>query len=384
MYFEDSYTRAFPGMLYRSQSPYYILPHYFATLVGGEPGFWFVTGLVPILMAVVISASLACIAWLSVESIAKWQQWAGVRGSQFVAAVSTFSVSFSSEPIWSLTWDTFDGSWSVVFYVLALAIALLYRRLNLSPARGGGGWLPCLLLVTSALICPRFGFTLVLVQLLIRVTGFRKFSPFSTADSCLYNRLCGWQVIAFVFFASLTHFLRLAFAIFWQGLNFRGSEMLPRMGLSGWWENAAQDKLHYLTPLDAFTFIWRQSAIVIHKLPLWVSVHHLVIWSVALIAFAAMFSERRYYYARPILEFLFFPALLWVLIHNQSAAEHPDLYAIFWVPAYSLGLAFLLTRFFSFLRQRCRREHAYLYTSFSIWLLFLWQNQYFMRAYPQL
>lgn len=143
MYFEDSYTGTFPNTLYRSQSSYYILPHYFATLVGGEPGFWFVTGLVPILMAVVISTSLACIAWLTVESIAKCQKWAGIRGSQLVAAVATFSVSFSSEPIWSLTWDTFDGSWSVVFYVLALAIALLYRRLNLS--RGGDGCLVCYL-----------------------------------------------------------------------------------------------------------------------------------------------------------------------------------------------------------------------------------------------
>ena len=171
---------------------------------------------------------------------------------------------------------------------------------------------------------------------------------------------------------------------YWLGLNFKGSEMLPRMGLTGWWENAAQGTLNYLTPIDAFTFMWRQSGVVIHKLPVLISAHHLLIWSVALVAFAAMFSERRYFYARSILEFLFFPALLWILIHNQSAAEHPDLYAIFWMPSYSLGLAFLVARFFSFLRQRCRREHAYLYTAFSIWLFFLWQNQYFMRAYPQL
>ena len=138
MYFQDTYTGAFPHLLYRSQSPYYVLPHYFATLAGGEPGFWFVTGLVPIVMAVVISISLACIAWLTVESIAKWQKWADIRGTQFVAAVSTFSISFSSEPIWSLTWNTFDGSWTVVFYVLALANALFHRRLNL---RAGGGWL---------------------------------------------------------------------------------------------------------------------------------------------------------------------------------------------------------------------------------------------------
>ena len=164
-------------MLFRS---YYVLPHFFATLVGGESGFWFVTGLVPILMAVVISISLACIAWLSVDSIAKWQKWAGIRGTQFVAAISTFSISFSSESIWSLTWNTFDGSWTVVFYVLALAIVLLQRGLNLRV--GGGGWLPCLLLATSALICPRLGFTLVLVQLLIRFTGFRKYGPYTPAD----------------------------------------------------------------------------------------------------------------------------------------------------------------------------------------------------------
>ena len=69
MYFQDTYNGAFPHALYRSQAPYYVLPHFFATLVGGESGFWFVTGLVPILMAVVISISLACIAWLSVDSI---------------------------------------------------------------------------------------------------------------------------------------------------------------------------------------------------------------------------------------------------------------------------------------------------------------------------
>jgi hypothetical protein len=156
------------------------------------------------------------------------------------------------------------------------------------------------------------------------------------------------------------------------------------MGLTGWWENAAQGSLHYLTPLDAFTFLWRQSDLVIHKLPLWISIHHLLIWSAAILAFVTMFAERRFYSARPVLELLFFPALFWMLVHNQSAAEHPDLYAIFWMPSYALGLAFLLTRLFAFLRRRCRREHAYLYTAVALWLLFLWQNQYFMRAYPQL
>jgi hypothetical protein len=153
------------------------------------------------------------------------------------------------------------------------------------------------------------------------------------------------------------------------------------MGLTAWWEHAGQGPLDYKTPLDAFTFIWNQSEVVINKLPLWLSFHHALVWSVALISTACLVGEKKCFYARPYLLILLLPILIWTVFLNQSAAEHPDLISILWLPAYVLGVATLFGRLFAFLCIRIRRNQAYLYIALLLWLFFLWQFQYFMRAY---
>ena len=374
LYFQEKYSGSFPDTLYRSHSPFYVLPHYFALLRGGESSFWFVVNLITVLTAFFMSMGLAYLAWASLSSLSRLGGWAAVRGAPFVAAVAAFSVSFGSESIWSLEWNSFDGSAATLFFVFAIVVAVATRSTGFQRWE----WLSLALLVVSALVSSRFGLVLTASLLWIRFTELWRSREYSSIrkQSVFSNR-----AIVLVLLASLSHFLHLFVATFWQGLRLRGSDLLPRMGLSAWWQNAGQGPLHYQTPLDAFTFIWRQSEVIIYKLPAWISIHHFIIWVIALVSAALLVGEKRYFDIRPYLQLLFLPALIWTVALNQSAAEHPDLVAILWVPAYVLGIAVLFGRLFVLLRQRVRRSQVYLYLSLMIWLFFLWQNQYFMRAY---
>ena len=374
LYFNEDYSGSFPESLYRSHSPFYVLPHYFALRDGGESSFWLIVGLIPIITAFVLSASLAGLTWVLVRSLPANHRWADVRGSAFVSAVSAFSITFTSEPIWSLIWNTFDGSAALLVFVISITIALAcssarFRQFD---------WLPSLLLILSALLCSRFGLALTVAILFIRLT---EDTHIKKHGQILKSSIFSWPVIGLVLLASLSHFLRLSIASRWQGLRFRGGDLFGRMGLTAWWEHAGQGPLDYKTPLDAFTFIWNQSEVVINKLPLWLSFHHAIVWSVALISTACLVGEKKYFYTRPYLLMLLLPILIWTVFLNQSATEHPDLISILWLPAYVLGAATLFGRLFAFLCVRIRRNQAYLYIALLLWLFFLWQFQYFMRAY---
>lgn len=104
----------------------------------------------------------------------------------------------------------------------------------------------------------------------------------------------------------------------------------------------------------------------------------------AIVAMAMVAGNRRFSSARPCLELLLFLPLVWTILLNQSAAEHPDLVAILWLPSYVLGLAFMAAQLFACLHRHLQKSHCYLYMTGLLWLFFLWQNQYFVRACPQL
>jgi hypothetical protein len=374
LYFQEDYNGSLPDTLYQSHVPFYVFPHYVALRSGGESRFWLIVGLIPVFTAVVMSACLAVITWAVVRSLPASQRWAGVRGCASVAAVAAFSITFTSEPIWSLSWNTFDGSAAYLVFVVAIAVAFACRSTRLQ----GFAWLSSLLLICSAFLCARFGLATVATILFIRLTELNRRSEYAEVRS---QSLFSWPVTAITLLASLSHFLHLMVAIHWQKLRFRGSDLLPRMGFTSWFENAGQGPLDYHTPLDAFTFIWRQCEGVINKLPLWLSLQHGIIWSVALISIACLVGEKRAYPTRPYLLLLLLPTLIWTVLLNQSAAEHPDLISFLWLPAYVLGAATLFARLFAFLRLRIRSNQAYLYLILLMWLFFLWQNQYFMRTY---
>jgi len=374
LYFNEDYSGAFPELLYRSHSPFYVLPHFVALRNGGESSFWLIVGLIPVFTAFLLSVCLAGLTWILVKSLPANHRWADVRGSAFVSAVSAFSITFTSEPIWSLSWNTFDGSAALLVFVIAITIALACRSSRFRQFDR----LPSLLLILSSLLCSRFGLALTVAILLIHLIEDKHIKKYGLIQK---SSIFSWPVIFLILLVSLSHFLHLAIASGWQGLHFRGSDLLPRMGLSAWWEHAGQGPLDYKTPLDAFTFIWNQSEIVINKLPLWLSFHHALVWSVALISTACLVGEKKNFHTRPYLLLLLLPTLIWTVFLNQSAAEHPDLISILWLPAYVLGAATLFGRLFAFLCIRVRRNQAYLYMALLLWLFFLWQNQYFMRTY---
>ncbi|MCP9916694.1 hypothetical protein [Cyanobium sp. ATX 6F1] len=374
LYFQEEYDGTLPLNLYKSHSPYYVLPHFWATSHAGKDAFWVVTGLIPVLVAFVLSLALAVIAWGSIKALSTNHSWAKLRGAPFVGATAAFSITFTSEPIWSLAWNSFDGSYSIVFLTVAIALTCLFNGRLIR-------WLSMLFVLLASLACARFGLVMLTSLLIIRFIALaRRTSGARFAGSAFFS----WPVIGLVFLLSMSHFVRVALAARLLGLQFRGSDLLPRMGLSSWWERAGQGPLNYLTPLDAFTFLWRQSGNVINNLPIWISIHHLMIWTLAIVSMAMVMGARNFFPTRPCLELLLFLPLTWTILLNQSAAEHPDLVAILWVPSYVLGLAFLATQLFAFLRRHLRKTHCYLYMSGLLWLFFLWQNQYIMRAYPQL
>lgn len=370
--FQETYDRSLPEVLYQSHAPWYVLPHYWAMALLGERGFWLVTGLLPILVALCLSVVIAALAYRVIDEARVSFRWARRPEAPFVAAATAFSVCIAAEPIWSLAWNSYDGSYGIVWLTVAMTLAAWADK------RRSLVLLAMLSLWLSALVCARLGLALALVLILVRQFGLKHHKP-SGVQSAL--AVFSWPAIGGVIAAALSHFLRIAWAEKVMGLQFRGSALLGRIGLSDRWQAAGQGPLDYTNPLDAFTFMWRQSEIVIGKLPVWISGHHLLIWSFALIGCIVLAGARRWFPARPFIEVLLLVPLLMTVVLNQSSAEHPDLVSMLWLPAYVLGMAFLLTGVFTALLKRLRRDHAYYYLIAIMFLLFLWQIQYLLRAY---
>lgn len=200
LYFQEQYDGSLPSSLYRSHSPFYALPHYFAYRHGGESWFWIVVGLIPVFAAVVSSVALATFAWALVKSLPRTQSWTAVRGASTVVGVAAFSITFTSEPIWSLSWNSFDGSAASMVFVVAVAAALACSSPRLQSYR----WAPSLLLVISAFLCARFGIALTASLLFIRLTELK-----STSQHEAIRRapIFSWPITIFVLLASLSHFL---------------------------------------------------------------------------------------------------------------------------------------------------------------------------------
>lgn len=374
--FQETYDHRLPTVLYQSHAPWYVLPHYWAISAMGEEGFWLVTGSLPILVAILMATAIAAIAYRAIDDAAVNFTWARHPNARFVAAATAFSICVAAEPIWSLAWNSYDGSYGIVWLTISIALAAWAGKGN--PFIGH---MALLTMWMAALFCARLGLALALVLVLVRHFGLGHGQRRSLERGLV---LFSWPAIVGVMAAALSHFLRIALAERLLGLHFQGSALLGRMGFSDRWQGAGQGRLDYKTPIDAFTFLWRQSEIVIGKLPLWISLHHLLIWSLALAGFIALVGSRRRFPSRPLLEVLLLVPLLMTVGLNQSSAEHPDLVAMLWLPAYVLGMSFLMTGVFMVWRKRLRKDHAYYYLIAMLFLFFLWQIQYLVRAYPQL
>jgi hypothetical protein len=261
--------------------------------------------------------------------------------------------------------------------LLLVAMALTVCRRGCSR----GNWLPLVFLVVSAFCCARFGVILGLALLLVRLLSSSGAGGVPVAANGAWFR---WPTILAVVAAGAIHHGWIFVAQRFLGLEFRGSEMLYRMGLTHWYKTQGQGDLPYQTPLSGFTFLWRQSENAIDKLPSWMNTYHLLIWGLGLVVFVLVVARRRVFAERPLLEILLVLPLVWTLLLNQSAAEHPDLISLLWLPAFVLGWAFGFAWLYRWVTRRFRRVAALWLTGGLLYMLNLWQIQYFLRAYSRL
>ena len=78
------------------------------------------------------------------------------------------------------------------------------------------------------------------------------------------------------------------------------------------------------------------------------------------------------------------PPLIWGVLINQSVAEHPDIHAIAWAVPFALGLVMVVVRSVEVVRVRFGLFWSITIGAWASYWLFLWQVQYFLRAYPAL
>lgn len=370
--FKDGpYDPAFPDSLYKSHTSFYVIPHWLALQWHGKNGFWGWVGTVPIATAFLMAIAIGVIAAILIDQTNLGEPKRPRRQAALakLAFAAGFVITFPQETIWSLAWNNFDGSFSLIVYVVAIALlAASLRHPKLTPVALGGLYL-------SALLCSRFGVVVALSVLAVSLGTRRRQGPLAavlrprTAVICL---LLG-----------LSHYLHLGLSDALTGLPLRGGNLLYRMGWTGITHQSAQADLDYLSMLQVFTFMWRQSEEAIGKLPLSMNLEHLLFYVVGLGFFSVVLLRSWRRGAGPLLELLILPPVIWSIGLNQSASEHPDLVGLLWMPAVALGLCFAVLS----LRRRLLRLGAVTAlwgTVATLYLLALWQAQYLLRAYPQL
>lgn len=388
LHFQSSYEgQQREGLfLYKSHVSIYVLPHYFGLSLAGEEGFWAVVGWIPLVSSLLISLSLMVIAHRTTASlVGSSDRKRALGGIPWVAGAAAFAIAFSSEPIWSMAWNTFDGTLSMVFLLNAAAISLIgngERRWD---------WLSTLFLLVSALVCARFGILLAIAMAMVKFLADKEARDGAGGGDlagdgiALINRPpFRWVVIMGAFLLGASHYLRVFIYQEFLGFTLGGQSALYRFGFTHLFKQEGQDYIDYHTPLSTFTFLWRQSEAAIDGLPSWMNSYHFIVWTFAVLCFAFLVARKRSYPQKPFWELLLLLPLIWSVLLNQSTGEHPDLIAIFWLPAYVLGLSSALTWLYQKLSITFRRSAALWFTGTLLYLLTLWQIQYFLRAYPQL
>lgn len=363
--------------LYRSHVPIYALLHYLAFSLNGEQGYWLVVGWIPVMAAFAVSLSLAVIAYhSSVRDGAGSFRPSSWCVAPIIPATIAFAIAFPSEPIWSLAWNIFDGSLSLVLLLVGIAVCVSSRRRHAWEAIGVG------FILLSAFVCARFGILLALVMAAVKFLS-------AAAESRVHDQATErapfrWTIILAAFLLASSHFAHIWIGQKVLGISLGGQKILYRLGLTHLFREEGQNRIDYHTPLSTFTFLWRQSEAAIGALPPWMNSYHFLVWTLAIVCFTVIVSRVRDFPGKPFWDVLLLLPLAWCVLFNQSAAEHPDLVGILWLPAFVLGLSSGCTALYARLASRWRRAAAVWWTGGLLYLLFLWQIQYFLRAYPQM
>ncbi|HJN34728.1 MAG TPA: hypothetical protein QF700_11505 [Prochlorococcus sp.] len=361
-----------PKDLYSSQSTLYIVPHYFAYQLAGVVGFWQVIRASAYASAVLISLSVATLSWLIIEERSR-----SISTPRYIFGLvlfAAFAVVFPSEGIWGALWNSDDRALSAVLVAVSASGLALAIRLR-------SAWLhqlSAVLLVIAAIGCPRMGVMCAITVLIGRYALELK-------DSFV-RAIYSWSMALALFASSAMHYIRLAVVDLTGRFILGGSSMLDRFGFIHKIKGKAQSDLDYESIAQSFGFAWRQSELMIDKISKVASFEHLLLYLLAgtgLIALITYCNHVNSLYSGS-LAIITAPPLLWCVLINQSVAEHPDIHAITWTAALGLGLVYLVACLAIALRNRLGLFCSVIGGSWIAYWLFLWQVQYFLRAYPAL
>ena len=186
--------------------------------------------------------------------------------------------------------------------------------------------------------------------------------------------------------ATALHYIRVGLVDLTGRYVLSGSSMLNRFGLSHKIKGKGQSDLDYDSIWQTFGFAWRQSELAIKQLPLSMHLEHLVLYLLAAVGLLWMLWQLCRYQS-PYLGAVVLataPPLIWGILINQSVAEHPDIHAITWAVPVALGLVMIAIRSVEIARARFDLFWSITIGVWTSYWLFLWQVQYFLRAYPAL
>ena len=373
MSFRDSLTPLPPpNDLYSSQSTLYIIPHFVAYQLGGIPAFWQMIRASGYVAAFGMFVGVAALAWLIVaERLEK------VRAPMFLLGFvlfASFAVTFPNEGIWGGLWNSDDRALSAVLVALASASLALGIRLR----RHVFEWLSAIFLVIAAIGCPRMGF----MSLLTVLVGRYSLSREESSNLSIYS----WPMALSLMGATALHYIRVGLVDLTGRYVLSGSSMLNRFGLNHKITGKGQSDLDYDSIWQAFGFAWRQSELAIDQLSLLIQFEHLSLYLLAALGLIGLFFQlcrlQSRYLGAVVLTTA--PPLIWGILINQSVAEHPDIHAITWVVPSALGLVMVIVRSVEVVRVRFDLFWSITIGAWASYWLFLWQVQYFLRAYPAL
>lgn len=366
------YTGSFPTKLYSSHAPFYVFPHWLGYALRGEKGFYFVVVVLALLLAIAMSV---CLAMLATRLL---PQKLLDRFNLTVVATLAAVLSIPGEALWGTGFNNFDCTSAFLIYITGLTLITMGRS---RPAFRAGA---ALVLVVAPLLAPRLGFGILISLILARFSVESQARGFLPQE--LGNLVRLRSILAVALMTSL-HFLHIMVVKFWAGDRFifrSGGGWMARMGFLAGTEGIGQGGYDYTSNLQTLTFIWRQSEYIqtFKSFPLNLDIEHVLFWGVGIGAALVLLFRLRDLPRQLILALIIAPGIVLSTVLNQSSAEHPDYYNIFWHPALVLGWTYAILCFLEWLSRLRQGLDLRLFAGAVIlWSLFLWQIRYFLLAY---
>lgn len=369
---KGSYTGSLPDKLYGSHAPFYAFPHWLSYAVRGEEGFYFAVVVLTVLLAISMSVCLGFLATLLLpENLVR-------RSGTTWTCLLAVAISIPGEALWGTGFNNFDCTPAFQIYIIGLTL------IACGPWRGAGRLGVGLIVLLAPLLAPRLGVGIVLSLILCRLALSRHNLALLPS---LLRILLQTRSIATAALISSFHFIHLLAVKTWLADQFSmrsGGGWMARMGFLVGTEGMGQGGYDYISTLQTFSFVWRQSEFIqgIQNFPMNLDIEHFLFWSFGIAAAFILLVRLHDLPQQALLLLVLAPGLILSTFLNQSSSEHPDYYNIFWHPAVVLGWTYLLSTLLSRLPRGTHDLDLRVFAStIIIWSLFLWQIRYFLLAY---